>query len=95
MINLLYSIYIFIFVLNKYGIFFFYNNLTNEELIKKINNKYTITDGYINIENYDKENNILTICKNKDNKTTGASEFLTGLALSSWDVLYLVSWYTQ
>jgi len=41
--------------------FFFYNNLMNIELVKKINNIFEINDGYIIVENYDKENNILKI----------------------------------
>ena len=41
--------------------FFFYNNLTNVELIKKINNNFEIYDGYIIIQNYDSENNVLEI----------------------------------
>lgn len=41
--------------------FFFYNKLTNIELIKKINNNFEICDGYIIIQNYDIENNILEI----------------------------------
>lgn len=41
--------------------FFFYNKLTNVELIKKINNKFEIYDGYVLIKNYDTNNNILEI----------------------------------
>ena len=44
--------------------FFFYNNLTNVELIKKINNNFEICDGHIIIQNYDLENNLLEILKN-------------------------------
>jgi hypothetical protein len=41
--------------------FFFYNKLTNIEIIKKINDNFEIYDGYILIQNYDSENNILEI----------------------------------
>ena len=41
--------------------FFFYNKLTNIELINKINNNFEIYDGYIIIQNYDSENNLLKI----------------------------------
>jgi hypothetical protein len=41
--------------------FFFYNKLTNVELLKKINNNFEIYDGYILIQNYDSENNLLEI----------------------------------
>jgi hypothetical protein len=41
--------------------FFFYNKLTNIELIKKINNNFKIDDGYILIQNYNSENNLLEI----------------------------------
>ena len=47
--------------------FFFYNNLTSIEVIKKINNNFEICDGYIIIQNYDKTNNILEISKNRLN----------------------------
>jgi len=42
-------------------LFFFYNKLTNIELLKKINNKFDVCDGYIIMQNYDTENNILEI----------------------------------
>jgi hypothetical protein len=49
--------------------FFFYNKLTNIELIKKINNNFKIDDGYILIQNYDSKNNLLEICdKSINNK---------------------------
>ena len=41
--------------------FFFYNKLTNIEIINKINNNFEIYDGYIIIQNYDSENNLLEI----------------------------------
>ena len=41
--------------------FFFYNKLTNVEVLKKINNDYEIYNGYIIIQNYDTENNFLEI----------------------------------
>jgi hypothetical protein len=44
---------------------FFYNKLTNIDLIKKINNNFEIDNGYIIIKNYDTENNILEISENK------------------------------
>ena len=42
-------------------LFFFYNKLTDIELIKKISNNFEISDGYIIMKNYDSENNILEI----------------------------------
>jgi formyltetrahydrofolate synthetase len=39
--------------------FFFYNHLTNLDLIKKININFEICDGYIIIQNYDIKNNLL------------------------------------
>ena len=44
---------------------FFYNKLTNIDLIKKINNNFEIDNGYIIIKNYDSENNILEFSDNK------------------------------
>jgi hypothetical protein len=50
--------------------FFFYNKLTNIELLKKINIQFKINDGYVLIQNYDKQNNILEISnKSIDNNT--------------------------
>ena len=54
--------------------FFFYNNLTNIELIYKINNVFEIYDGYIIIEKYNKEKNIIEI--NEDIKKN--NEILNG-----------------
>ena len=42
-------------------VFFFYKNLMNVELIKKISTDFTLNDGYIIIESYDSEKNILQI----------------------------------
>ena len=49
--------------------FFFYNKLNNLELIKKINKHFEIFDGYIIIQNYDNENNILEISDKPSNNT--------------------------
>ena len=45
-------------------IFFFYNKLTNIELIKKICNNFEIYDGYIIKENNDIVNNLLEVNDN-------------------------------
>jgi uncharacterized membrane protein len=50
--------------------FFFYNKLTNVELIKKININFEIDDGYIIIQNYDIENNLLEISDKSSNNNT-------------------------
>lgn len=50
--------------------FFFYNKLMNEELIKKINNNYTIEDAYILVENYDYLTNNLKIGNETKNRNT-------------------------
>jgi hypothetical protein len=50
--------------------FFFYNKLTNVELIKRINHNFDIYDGYIIIKNYDRENNLLEISDNPLNNNT-------------------------
>ena len=51
--------------------FFFYNKLTNVDLIKKINTCFEICDGFIIIHKYDGENNILEISDDSlnNNKT--------------------------
>jgi hypothetical protein len=50
--------------------FFFYNKLTNVELLKKINIHFKINDGYVLIQNYDSQNNILEISDKSINNTT-------------------------
>lgn len=40
---------------------FFYKNLTDSELIRKINDKFDIFDGYVLVKSYDEENDILEI----------------------------------
>jgi len=47
--------------------FFFHNKLYNSELLKKITPNFDIIDGYILIENYDAENDILMISDNSKN----------------------------
>jgi hypothetical protein len=47
--------------------FFFYNKFTNIEVIKKITTNFQIFDGYIIIQNYDPENDILEISNNSIN----------------------------
>jgi len=47
--------------------FFFYNKLTNVELLKKINNNFEMYDGYIIIQDYDIEKNLLEISDNSFN----------------------------
>ena len=47
--------------------FFFYNKLTNVDLINQINKSFEMYDGYIIIQNYDKENNLLEISNNSLN----------------------------
>ena len=58
--------------------FFFYNNLTQLELIKKINTKFEIYDGYILINNYYIENNILEINNTSSNNTSSNNKILHG-----------------
>ena len=40
---------------------FFYKHLMNTELIEKINSEYTMSDGYVLVQNYDDEKNTLEI----------------------------------
>ena len=50
--------------------FFFYKNLTNVELLERINVNLTINDGFIAIKKYDNNNNILEISDNFENNST-------------------------
>lgn len=49
---------------------FFYKNFTNTELIKMINNNFEINDGYVLVESYDNENNILKISNTSRHNNT-------------------------
>ena len=40
---------------------FFYENFTKFEMLKQIDNDFTISDGYVLIKNYDKNTNVLEI----------------------------------
>jgi hypothetical protein len=50
--------------------FFFYKNLTNVNLIQKINNTFEIFDGYVLVHSYDENNNILNISDNPTENNT-------------------------
>ena len=50
--------------------FFFYNKMSNPDIVKKISPTFDIIDGYILIENYDSENDILTISNKNENNNT-------------------------
>jgi hypothetical protein len=45
-------------------LFFFYKHLTNLELLKKIHAKFEVIEGYILVQSYDSENDILVIGDN-------------------------------
>lgn len=49
------------------SLFFFYNKLTNIELIKKISKNFEIIDGYVLVDKYDESNNIIQINNTKNN----------------------------
>jgi hypothetical protein len=51
-------------------LFFFYDKLSNPELIKKISESFEITDGYILINTYDSSKNILEISDDSINNKT-------------------------
>lgn len=44
-------------------LFFFYDKLTNIELLKKINDSFEINDAYVLVNKYNKLDNILEISK--------------------------------
>jgi len=51
-------------------LFFFYNQFTYVELIKKINTSYEMNDGYITVQSYDAKNNVLKISDKLENNNT-------------------------
>jgi len=65
--------------------FFFYNNLINTELIKKINNQYTIEDGYIIVESYN--DSCLKIGEKNVNKNTLLKGKIVQFNITLQDVL--------
>lgn len=50
--------------------FFFYDKLTDPELINLINKEYEFCSGFIRVNNYDKKTNSLSIDDNSENNTT-------------------------
>lgn len=51
-------------------LFFFYNQDTYVELIKKMNTSYEMNDGYIIVQSYDAENNVVKISDKIENNNT-------------------------
>ena len=68
-------------------IFFFYNKLTNIELIKKININFEICDGYAIIQNYDIENNILEISDKSSNNNTLLYGKIVNFNMNIYDII--------
>ena len=48
-------------------LFFFYNKLTNKELIDKISTNYKIIDGSVLVQDYNQSNNEIKISNSKNN----------------------------
>ena len=74
---------------------FFYNKLTNVELIKRINHQFDICDGYILMQNYDISNNILEI----SDKITDNNKLLYGkivdFNMSIYDVVNKINEFDE
>jgi hypothetical protein len=49
--------------------FFFYNKLTNPEIISKINDNYEISDGFINVQQSNIDANFIEISNDPANNT--------------------------
>lgn len=50
--------------------FFFYDKLTEPDLINMINHEFEICSGFVRINKYDKQINSLTIDDNSENNTS-------------------------
>lgn len=50
--------------------FFFYDKLTDPELINMINPEFEICSGFVRVNNYDKQTNSLSIDDNSENNKT-------------------------
>ena len=48
-------------------LFFFYNKLTNKELIDKISTNYKIIDGSVLVQDYNQSNNKIMVSDSKNN----------------------------
>jgi hypothetical protein len=68
-------------------LFFFYDKLSNTELIKKISESFEITDGYIVINTYDSSNNILEISNDSINNKTLLHGKIVNFNMKMEDVL--------
>jgi len=66
--------------------FFFYNNLKNEELIKKINQQYMIQDSYIYVKDY-QNNNIMIDTNHNDNKQKITGKYVCFLNITFDEIL--------
>jgi len=67
--------------------FFFYNKLTNLGLMKKININFDIYVGYIIIEKYDIENNMLEISDKSSNNNTLLYGKIVNFNMTIYDII--------
>ena len=72
---------------NTNGFIFFYKNLTDQNLIKKITQHFEILSGYVLVESYDKANNILKINEDTKNNLVPLTGKLVNFNLNFMDVM--------
>lgn len=72
-------------------LFFFYQKLTNIDLLKKINDNFEIYDGYIMVQSYDKENNVLQICDKNINNNTMLYGKIVKFDMNVKDIIYKIN----
>jgi hypothetical protein len=67
--------------------FFFYNNLSDLDLLKRISHTFEVCDGYIIVENYEKQKNILEINENPMKNNTVLNGKIVSFKLKFEDVV--------
>lgn len=71
--------------------FFFYNKLTENELINRITNEFEICSGFVRINKYDKQTNSLLIDDNSENNTNILWGKIINFNMTTEDVLLKIN----
>ena len=72
-------------------LFFFYKNLTDKALIKNINVKYDISDGYALIEKYDTNNDNVIISNKPKNNNNILCGKIVDFNMKLEDIMYKIN----
>lgn len=74
-------------------LFFFYNKLTENKLLKKINHKFEIKDdyGYILVNKYNSDNNILEISNDSNNNNVLLYGKIVDFDMSLYQIIHKIN----